>query len=797
MKCLSHVICLSLFLMSSSFAFAQNNPYRMKFVFPFGEGGGTTSVCQTQYQTNNGCCEPPKNVYEYSLGAKGCCETPNEVHGTSPNERCCTPLKLGQNRWGQTPTQPCGGYCPAPNVISTYNGFSSCCSNCADVGGVVEFQMNNSVCGTCCSYTPVNCGNAGERVCEPTTGSAYCSQNSACSDPNEWSYGSTGEGGFTCCSTCLGTRYGHTNSSCGECCESATHIYLTVGTATSCCSNCNPLASRYGQTETKVCGICLACGAGAVYDDTTSSCKCADNHIGSWHEDTGNGNGCFPKTCEGYMLAAGYNAEKLSVAGDTITYSGKMDVTTDLDLSMCHLIVENTQGNGLVIAGSGTLKVKSVTGTGTEYGISNSGRIETTGQVKGKASGSGRGVYNTGEIEAATVSGEGSNHGVENGGIMTADIINGSDIYNASGGKMTAKSITGNGGMNNGVYNYGMMQADTIIGEGSYNGVVNTAGATMTTKTVTGSGTNNNGVYNSGELKATGAVKGTGKNTGISNSSATTVITGDTITGITTGTTSGTGISNYGTITATGDVTGEGGLYGISNIGSKSKITAQTVKGASIVISEKTRGITNAGTIDANEVIGESNFVSITNTGTMTATGSVTGTIVGTIANSIGVSNSGALTAKKVSGFGATGISSRGTINVETVIGNGNDAGLGETINGIPNISGGIYVTGGTVEGTTITGKGAYGIRCAGAINAGTVTGTATGTGSYAHGIYNVDGTITATVSVTGEGGSAGIYTKATKDKITAPKIYYCKTKTGSGVYSTTPVCKSGCTCTN
>ena len=238
-------------------AFPQQTHHRLKFVFPFGEGIGTTSICQPQYQTNNGCCEPPKDIYEYSTGAKGCCTAPNEVLGAIPNERCCTPWKAGQNRWGQTASSPCGGYCGTPDVISSYNGYSSCCSNCGDVNGVLAFQTITSVCGTCCSRIPISCGNIGERVCEPGTGSAYCSQTSACNHPNEWSYGSEGEGGFTCCTSCEGTRYGHGTSSCGSCCLSPNVIRSYSGVF-SCCPHCPNGIEPTGQTQTNVCGSCCS-----------------------------------------------------------------------------------------------------------------------------------------------------------------------------------------------------------------------------------------------------------------------------------------------------------------------------------------------------------------------------------------------------------------------------------------------------------------------------------------------------------------------------------------------------------
>ena len=483
-----HVLAFLCLFFASSPAFSEAH---LKLVFPFGENPIVT-VCPTQYSTSDGCCRPPDSVYQYSIGIDGCCRSTNEIHtiggttrcclpegagqsrwnqtATSPcgqfctqpsliinsfgQSSCCAPLNPGQNRWGQTATSLCGGYCPTPNVISTYNGFSSCCSNCADVGGVLAFQTNTSVCGTCCSQIPISCGNIGERVCEPGTGSTYCSQNSACNHPHEWSYGTPGEGGYTCCTSCTGTRYGHGTSSCGNCClapnitlnysggpidccaaptisqtrfsqtmtspcgqfctlpnviasfntsssccpdcvgtrwkqtttsvcgtccaTGTTHELLTVDTKTDCClkatvsqtrwnqtntSPCGELCTqpstiltfgtakaccpacstaRINQSETNVCGTCISCGTGGKFDVATKTCSCDEDagYMGTWHEDTGSGNGCTYLNCDGRVLAkADLDPAKTTVKGITVTYRGALTLTQSLNLGQCNLVV--------------------------------------------------------------------------------------------------------------------------------------------------------------------------------------------------------------------------------------------------------------------------------------------------------------------------------------------------------------------------------------------------------------------------------------------------------------------------
>ena len=201
-----------------------------------------------------------------------CCLDPNIVLTYSGSMSCCSSVAYPQTRWGQTSSSVCGGYCGTTSVVSIYSGISSCCSNCANVNGITAFQSSTNVCGTCCSRVPESCGNAGERVCAPGTGSAYCSSDKAkCTPPTDWIIGTSGEGGFTCCPSCSGTRFGHTSSTCGSCCLTGSLISSFNGSK-SCCSSCN--GTIINQTQTNICGTCCPVGMEKItYGGKTSCCS--------------------------------------------------------------------------------------------------------------------------------------------------------------------------------------------------------------------------------------------------------------------------------------------------------------------------------------------------------------------------------------------------------------------------------------------------------------------------------------------------------------------------------------------
>lgn len=211
-------------LLPSSVAFSQSNA-KLKFVFPFGEGlgKGSISVCQTAYQTENGCCEPPNTAYVYDLpNKKACCEPPNAVSTVGTKTRCCVPEGLGQtrysqtqdfpcgqfcsfpsavshagtnsaccapegagqSRWDQTAAFPCGQFCSQPSLVIPFGAQSSCCPAC---GGFRSFSSAGRICGTCCP-TPYDCGDSNVAVygCDETTGAGACSVISPCNEDGRW-----------------------------------------------------------------------------------------------------------------------------------------------------------------------------------------------------------------------------------------------------------------------------------------------------------------------------------------------------------------------------------------------------------------------------------------------------------------------------------------------------------------------------------------------------------------------------------------------------------------------------------
>lgn len=213
------ILFISAILYPSSPAFSQNSRTTLKFVFPFGEKTNY-AVCPTNKQTIDGCCNGQNDSVYAHDALTACCRLPNTVSTVGTKQRCCFPLSpVGQQRWGQTESSVCGGYCAPGSGVAYANGFSSCCPNCSEVRAFHSGPAN--VCGTCCSKIPENCGTAGVRVCESATGSAYCSVDpDKCQPATDWIIGSAGEGGYACCPNCTpgGSRYDHTASSCGSCC---------------------------------------------------------------------------------------------------------------------------------------------------------------------------------------------------------------------------------------------------------------------------------------------------------------------------------------------------------------------------------------------------------------------------------------------------------------------------------------------------------------------------------------------------------------------------------------------------
>ena len=255
--------------------------HQMKFVFPFGEGGTSVSVCAPQYQTNQGCCEPPKDVYQYDAMNKACCEPPNNTSTIGGTTRCCVPEGAGQSRYGQTTAAPCGQFCSVPSAVLSVGTFSDCCGPAG--GGQTRYnQTTGNPCGQFCSL-PSSILSVGT---------------------------------FSNCCTPAGvgqTRWNQTTGNpCGDFCSQPSLI-VPFGTESSCCPTCTGFRSY--STTTKICGTCCPtkfdCGdpAVAVYScsENTGSAICsvisACDEEGKWLSSiNGSKYSCIvaPNACPGF-----------------------------------------------------------------------------------------------------------------------------------------------------------------------------------------------------------------------------------------------------------------------------------------------------------------------------------------------------------------------------------------------------------------------------------------------------------------------------------------------------------------
>lgn len=188
-------------------------------------------------------------------------------------------------------------------------------------------------------------------------------------------------------------------------------------------------------------------------------CICNTGFEGTWKPDTGSGNGCTDPetTCKGKMAAAGYNAANYTVSGNTITYTGAMTVSKNLDISNCNLIVKaSNTTNGLAVNASVTLQAKSIDVTSNTSAIS-----------------ANSGLLNDGTIKT---------------GSLTVNTSAFMGIRNNAGGRIEATTITAIGSTRGGIQNYGTINADTVIGNGGGATGIQIPGGTITASTVIGNG---------------------------------------------------------------------------------------------------------------------------------------------------------------------------------------------------------------------------------------------------------------------------------------------------------------------
>ncbi|MBQ6854063.1 MAG: hypothetical protein IJO11_01300, partial [Alphaproteobacteria bacterium] len=582
-------------------------------------------------------------------------------------------------------------------------------------------------------------------------------------------------------------------------------------------------AKPYWDSATQTCKTCYEVNnAEPKWNTSTSACEACPTANPIW-----NGSSCITTAtwCTNQMKSGGFSSG-YSVSGSTITYSGNMTVSKNLDISKCNLTV-----NGTLTINSGiTLTALAVSATSSSgHGVRNSGIVIAT-SLLGKSTETQDNIYHHGIFN------DGGTITVSNGAVTGETADQGKGIYSwnyNSTAQISAKTIKGTctGNPCTGIDNSGIITATTSLTGTGTTGITHSGGGTITVTngSVTGTGSSSYGInLSSGQITAKTI---TGKSNGTSSTGygikidRNCILTG---TGSITG--SGyVGIKNEGTITATGiTVTGTGVSDGIYNNYSSAKISAATIKGTSTSTGLYSGILVAYGTITATtSVIGTGTTGIDVYSGTITATnGSVSGTgSTDTLGRGIDVS-SGKITAKTIEGNGYFGIYNEGIIKgTNSITGIGSSQGIWNddgtitatvTVTGEATGSEGIYnnssINSPTIKGSSTNGSGitSYGTLTAsssiigtgkryGINNRGTITATnasISGTGNSMDGIYNRVKITAKTITGKSTNGY-GINNTQSSSSITATNIYYCKTRQNNGTISGTQKCASGCTCTN
>ncbi|MBR3913914.1 MAG: hypothetical protein IKJ28_06745, partial [Alphaproteobacteria bacterium] len=167
-------------------------------------------------------------------------------------------------------------------------------------------------------------------------------------------------------------------------------------------------------------------------------------------------------SCSYKMSQAGFT--DFTVNGNTITYSGDMSVSKNLDISNCDLILKTTYG-GLTVQNA-TLRVKNLivdTLLGRGIYIYSNGVIKATGNINV----TGAGIHNDGNIEASNI-------------YSTAYTVRAID--NGSRGTISVENtISGISSKMYGIDNSGTIKATTVIGKSeSDHGIRNNSNGTTT-----------------------------------------------------------------------------------------------------------------------------------------------------------------------------------------------------------------------------------------------------------------------------------------------------------------------------
>ncbi|MBR4931837.1 MAG: hypothetical protein IKZ02_02285, partial [Alphaproteobacteria bacterium] len=249
----------------------------------------------------------------------------------------------------------------------------------------------------------------------------------------------------------------------GSACESACPLEKPIYNANKICSSC-PVETPYWNGNTCV-----------------ESCP-NDNPV--------HGNICDidETSCSYLMSQAGYT--DFTVTGNTITYNGEMEISSDLDISVCNL---NINGTLYVKSDKTTLKANNIIIKNTFgiYGVRNAGTITANKIIAENLLGA-YGIWNDGTITATEIKGVSrSGRGINNANssVIKANAVIGISTDGTgtdNWGTIEANTVTGNSETSHGLSNWGAIDATTVTGNSETRwGLTNYN--TITATTVTGS----------------------------------------------------------------------------------------------------------------------------------------------------------------------------------------------------------------------------------------------------------------------------------------------------------------------
>ncbi|MBQ6855179.1 MAG: hypothetical protein IJO11_07055, partial [Alphaproteobacteria bacterium] len=359
---------------------------------------------------------------------------------------------------------------------------NNCVSACT---GDRPYLENGTTCVTSCSSGKRD-GNNCVSSCptdKPYLDSGVCV--AACSGTNKYLNGTN------CVSSCSGTNKFLNGTKCSSSCpkyySGTTCVtscptdkpYLNAGVCVASCSGTNKYlngtncVSSCSGTNKFLNGTKCSSSCPKYYSGTTcvTSCPTDRPYLDGTQCKTASE---MATICTNAMKAGGFTSG-YTASANTITYSGDMTMTKNLDISACNLVVKGT----LTVNSGITLKAKNVSATSSSAnGINNAGTMTVTNKIYGNGYTYGidnksTGIINANEIDGGQIESSTEYYTVSGAAIVNHGSITVENVY-CSNNVSTSTTlgfpnvldvITVN---NCGMRNEATLKAKNIIGKGKF-----------------------------------------------------------------------------------------------------------------------------------------------------------------------------------------------------------------------------------------------------------------------------------------------------------------------------------------